>query len=262
MTQSVLQIGCGNMGGALLARWQELPDLSFSVVDPALDDAPTGATLVRDLSDLAPRSFDLVIVAIKPQLIDTIIPTIASALNPEGLVISIAAGTSAQVVSQAFGKAPVVRLMPNMPARVGRGVSGLFAQTEVSEAQRDLSARLASAAGRAVWVDDEDAIDRITASVGSGPGYIFEFARSYQASIEALGFAPTDARQMVIETMLGSLLLAEDDSTSFEDLRKSITSKGGTTAAGLSALNGDGALDDRLVSALEAAYARAVELRQ
>ncbi len=261
MTQSILMVGCGNMGGALLARWASLDGLSFTVLDPASPQTPSGVAQVSYADQLGGERFDVLIVAVKPQLIDQAMPPAASRLGDGGFVLSIAAGASARQVSAACGGAPVLRLMPNMPARIGRGVSGLFAQPACTVAHRALGSRLADAVGGALWLETEDAIDRITAAAGSGPGYVFEFARTYQAAVEALGFAPEQARQLVLETVLGAMTLAAEGEDSFETLRQSITSEGGTTASGLEALNGDGGLDARLSRALAAAYARAVALR-
>jgi pyrroline-5-carboxylate reductase len=261
MTQSILMVGCGNMGGALLERWAKLEGLAFTVLDPASPALPDHVERVSNADQLAGQTFDGLIVAVKPQIIDQAIPPAAARLKPGGLALSIAAGSSAEQVAQACGGAPVIRLMPNMPARVGLGVSGLYAQPACTPDDRAFATRLAEAVGGVIWVEAEDAIDRITAAAGSGPGYVFEFARTYQAAVEDLGFPADEARQLVVQTMLGALTLAADSEMSFEDLRTSITSEGGTTAAGLDALNGDAVLDARLKEALSAAYARAVELR-
>lgn len=261
MTCSILMVGCGNMGGALLARWIELDGVSVTVVDPGQPILPAGVTHLSDVSELGEARFDGLIVAVKPQLIDAAIPPAAAFLKPGGFALSIAAGTAAAKVSAACNGAPVIRLMPNMPARVACGVSGVYAQPSIGEKNRALATRLAEAVGLAIWVQDEDAIDRITAAAGSGPGYVFEFARVYQLAAEAQGFSPDEARQLVLQTMMGCMALAAEGKTSFEELRNSIMSKGGTTAAGVSALNGDGAVTDHIEAALQAAYDRAVELR-
>ncbi|MCP2680541.1 pyrroline-5-carboxylate reductase [Maricaulaceae bacterium NA33B04] len=261
MTCSILMVGCGNMGGALLARWIKLDGVDVTVMDPGSPILPDGVSHIASLDELDDARFDAMIVAVKPQLISKAIPPPAEYLKDGGVAVSIAAGTSADVVSEACGGAAVVRLMPNMPARVGQGVSGLYAQGAVTEAQRALATKLAEAVGVAIWVQAEDAIDRITAAAGSGPGYVFEFARTYQDAAEEMGFSPKEARRLVLETMLGCMMLAAEGETSFELLRDSIMSKGGTTAAGVSALNDDGALSTHISAALKAAYERAVELR-
>jgi len=258
---SVLMVGCGNMGGALLSRWVALDDAEFTVTDPGRPALPAGVRAAAEASELKDRRFDVIIAAVKPQLIPKAMPEPAALLKPDGVVISIAAGLSAAQVSAACGGARVIRLMPNMPARVGRGVSGIYAQPECAETHTAFAERLAECAGTAIRLDDEDALDRITAAAGSGPGYVFEFARSYQRAVTAQGFTPDEARRLVLETLLGSLLLAEESGEAFEDLRNAIMSKGGTTQAGVDALNRDGRLDESLDAAVSAAYRRAVELR-
>lgn len=206
-------------------------------------------------------AFDLVIVAVKPQIVAEVLPDYAARLAPDGFVASIAAGCSLERLHTLSGGAAVVRVMPNLPSAIGKGVSGLCADAHATAAQRTLIAALMQAAGSAIWVDDEDMLDRLTAVAGSGPGYVFEIARSYVEAAENLGFSPDDARQLVLGTMAGTLAMAQSSSESLADLRTNVTSKNGTTAAGLAALNGDGGLSARFHDVLDAAYARAVELR-
>jgi len=249
------------MGGALLAQWVKLDHLSVTVLDPGQLQLPAGVTHVSNAAELGDGRFDAIVVAVKPQLIAQALPPASEYLAETGCVISIAAGTSAQSLAKHCQNAPIIRLMPNMPARIGRGVSGLYAEPTCTQAHRALAGRMAKAAGAAIWLDTENAIDQITAAAGSGPGYVYEFARTYQDAVEALGFSSEDAQTLVLETILGSLTLASDSDDSFETLRDSIMSKGGTTAAGVAALNADGELGRRLERAVTAAYDRAVELR-
>ncbi|MBX7496300.1 pyrroline-5-carboxylate reductase [Qipengyuania sp. 6B39] len=254
-------IGCGKMGGALLSHWMR-GDEEFTIVDPALDAAPDGARLVRDRSTVADERFDVVIVAIKPQMIDDILPDYAPMLAEGGYVLSIAAGCSLARLSRLTGGAPVVRVMPNLPAAVGKGVSGICADDAAQGAPLAHARAMMERTGTAVVVDSEDKIDRVTAVAGSGPGYVFEIARAYVEAAMAMGFDREEARALVLGTMEGAIAMAlEPDAPGLEDLRNSVTSKGGTTAAGLAALNGDDTISTRLRETLEAAYNRAVELR-
>ncbi|MCR9129606.1 MAG: pyrroline-5-carboxylate reductase [Alphaproteobacteria bacterium] len=261
MTTRIVMIGCGNMGGALLARWARLDGLDFTVIDPADPEVPAGVAVKTSLDGLDEGSFDALIVAVKPQLIDKAIPPAAALIKTGGVAISIAAGTSAATVSNAAADAPAIRLMPNMPARIGQGVSGLYADPACSADHKALAEQLGEAVGTALWLADEDQVDRITAAAGSGPGYVFDFARAYQEAAEALGFDNDQARALVLQTIAGCMALAEETGQPFEDLRDSIMSKGGTTAAGVGVLNEGGEMDTRLRAALGAAYARALELR-
>ena len=261
MTTSIVMIGCGNMGGALLARWAGLEGLDFTVVDPAKPHVPDGVTVKDSVDGLQPGTFHALIVAVKPQLIDTAIPPAADFLAEGGVAISIAAGTSAATVSGAAGGAPAIRLMPNMPARIGQGVTGLYADPACTGEHKNLAAKLGNAVGTAIWLADEDQVDRITAAAGSGPGYVFDFARAYQEAAQALGFDAEQARALTLQTIAGCMALAKDTGEPFDALRDSIMSKGGTTAAGVNALSEGGELDTRMRAALGAAYARALELR-
>ncbi len=254
-------IGCGKMGGALLDHWMQ-GDEQFTIVDPMLDTAPEKARLVSSRESIADERFDVVIVAIKPQMVDDILPDYAAMLAPGGYVISIAAGCSIDRMSKLMNGAPVIRVMPNLPAAVGKGVSGVCAGPGAESSQLTHAEEMMRRAGTAITVDSEDRIDRVTAIAGSGPGYVFEIMRAYIAAAMELGFDENEARAMVLGTIEGATAMAlEPDAPALEELRNSVTSKGGTTAAGLEALNGDAQISHRLRETLEAAYNRAVELR-
>ena len=272
-------IGHGKMGAALLTQWSKVGDRdgaahSFVVIDPAADtDGPknsdgandTGVehriTYLRTPPPVAESAFDLVIVAVKPQIVDAVLPDYAPRLAAGGFVASIAAGCSIARLKALAGGVPVVRIMPNLPAAIGAGVSGLCADPAATEAQRATIQALMEAAGTALWVDDEDKLDRLTAVAGSGPGYVFEIARTYVAAAEALGFSSDEARQLVLGTMAGTIAMAQSSDEDLAALRTSVTSKNGTTAAGLDALNGDDGLSARMRATVDAAYARAIALR-
>lgn len=257
---NILLIGCGKMGGALLSHWKRGGE-HFTIVDPFLDTAPDGVELVKDRAALDARTFDVVVVAIKPQQVDEIVPQYRNAFADDSYLLSIAAGCSIERLRRASGGRPVVRVMPNLPAAIGAGVSGLCASDDVARAQRDHAAAMMERAGSVIAVDTEDALDRVTAVAGSGPGYVFEMARAYVAAAMELGFDEAEARRMVLGTMAGTVAMAEQAGEPLATLRDSVTSKGGTTAAGLDALNGDGTFSRLIHSTLDAAYARAVELR-
>jgi len=259
--QNILLIGCGKMGGALLEYWKR-GDESFTIVDPFLESAPEGVNLVKDRAALGDKRFDVIIVAIKPQMIDDILPDYAPVLSDGGYVVSMAAGASIARISKVLNDAPVIRIMPNLPAFVGKATNGLVAGPGVTDDQRKHAHAMMERTGTVVEVADEDQLDRVTAVAGSGPGYVFELARAYVAAAEGIGFSHEQARALVLGTLEGTIAMAIDqDGQSLEDLRNSVTSKGGTTAAGLDALNGDGAVSRKFEETLEAAYKRAVELR-
>ena len=249
------------MGSALLSQWVEGPE-AITVVDPAGSDVPDGVTLVADRGDIAGQRFDLVIAAVKPQLIDDILADYTEHLAPGGYVLSIAAGYSAGRLSTLMGDAPVIRTMPNLPAAIGQGVSGICPGPHATGDHVAHAEAFMRRAGATITVDSEEKLDRVTAVAGSGPGYVFEIARAYAEAAMAQGFTEEEAREMVLGTIGGAIAMASEPSApSLEDLRNSVTSKGGTTAAGLNALNGDKGLSDRLHATLQACYDRAVELR-
>ncbi|MBL44351.1 MAG: pyrroline-5-carboxylate reductase [Sphingomonadaceae bacterium] len=249
------------MGSALLSQWVKGPE-AITVVDPAGSDVPDGVALIADRAEIADRKFDLIVAAVKPQLIDDILADYADMLAPGGYVLSIAAGYSAARLSRLMGDAPVIRTMPNLPAAIGRGVSGICAGPHAGDEHIAHAQDFMGRAGTTVTVDSEERLDRVTAVAGSGPGYVFEIARAYTEAAIAQGFDEEEARAMVLGTIGGAIAMAsEPGAPSLEDLRNSVTSKGGTTAAGLNALNGDGGLSTRLHDTLKAAYDRAVELR-
>ncbi|MGB3721877.1 MAG: pyrroline-5-carboxylate reductase [Pacificimonas sp.] len=257
----IVMVGCGNMAGAMLKRWLPSDKHDFTIVDPGLEAAPADTQLFGAFNDVSDMRFDLVIVGIKPQMIDRILPAYADVLANGGFAISIAAGVGAERISSALGGAPVIRIMPNLPAAYGVGMSALYAAAGIGQAQRDVAEALVAATGSLIWVDDEDRIDRFTAVAGSGPGYIFELMRSFAEAAEALGFTAEEARQLAVQTVRGTAEMAAQEDKPLSELRTNVTSPGGTTQAGLDVFSRNDELADLLRETTTAAYARACELR-
>jgi pyrroline-5-carboxylate reductase len=257
---SLLMAGCGKMGGAMLSRWLEEHTGAFTVVDPGGPPA-LDVRHVANIGDVRGERFDVVIAAVKPQLLDDVLPDYTELLAENGFGVSIAAGVPAKRVSRALGGAPVVRVMPNLPASVGRGVTALYAGEGVTQEHRALAARLIKATGQAVWLEDEDQIDRFTAVAGSGPGYVFELLRAYEEAAVEIGFDRETARALVLGTVAGTAEMAARDTRPLADLRDDVTSPNGTTQAGLDALRADGVMERLLRETVKSAYERAVELR-
>lgn len=257
----VLLIGCGAMGGALLEKWVAHEGATFTIIDPGEIDVPCGVTHRTNRNCLKLAKFDVIVVAIKPQLIDQVLPSYRAQLRENTFILSIAAGCSVDRIQSALGQVPVVRVMPNLPSKIGKGVSGLFASKDINPVQREFTETLMKLAGDTIWVDAEDGLDRVTAIAGSGPGYIFEIANTYVDAAKQLGFSDADARRLVLGTFAGTIEMAQQSSHSLETLRESVTSKNGTTEAGLFALNGEGALSALMNQTTRAAYKRAIELR-
>lgn len=257
----ILLIGCGKMGGAMLRQWCRHGDHQFTVADPAAIAQPEGVAHVSKATELPSNTFDVVVIAVKPQHIADVLPDYAHALKVGGAYVSIAAGTSVASIAKVVGDAAIVRVMPNMAALVGMGVSGLYSNARCTPEQTRAIVALMDQTGTCIPVDSEDRIDRLTAVSGSGPGFMFEVLRCYVAAAEALGFDSKTARALVFDTVTGTVEAARQSDQTLEDLRASVTSKDGTTQAGLTELMRDGELEDRFHKTLQAAYRRAGELQ-
>ncbi|MFT7288390.1 MAG: pyrroline-5-carboxylate reductase [Halieaceae bacterium] len=259
---TVLMIGCGQMGGALLSQWQLSEEFAFTIVSPSGKRAlPKQAVQVRSASELGKQRFSMLVIAVKPQMIESVVPDYLAYLAPNGIIVSIAAGFSCTSLRSVAPRNAAVRIMPNLPVAMGKGVSGLYADERVSPQSRSQVERLMQSTGHLIWVSCEDELDRVTAIAGSGPGYAFEIARCWAQAGQALGFSREQSREIVLKTMKGAIDLALASDASLDELRERVTSKNGTTQAGLRALNGDAQLGALLDDTLRAAYARAVELR-
>lgn len=258
---NILLIGCGKMGGAMLRQWATNEANKFTVADPAATDLPDVVTHVTAAADVPAEAFDVVLIAIKPQMIVDVLPNYAHALKPGGCFVSIAAGCSVATVAKAVGDVAIIRVMPNLAAMVGLGVSGLYANSACSEQQiTDVTALIAET-GSCVRLASEDEIDRLTAVSGSGPGYVFELMRSYVEAAKSVGFDQSTARTLVFDTICGAVETARQSDATLEELRDSVTSKNGTTQAGLAELMRDGQLHQLFENTVQAAYRRAAELK-
>lgn len=214
-------------------------------------DSTTNASAVSDA--------DLVILAVKPNMILETLEEIASALKPNCLVVSVAAGiTTASMEEAISGKASVVRAMPNTPSVLGLGVTGISKGSNVSSEQLDLAVDLFSSVGK-VLVIEEGKIDALSTISGSGPAYVFYFAEKLINAAKALGFSDQEASMMVKETFLGSATLLATSSQSPEELRQQVTSPNGTTMQATGRFD-EADLEKVFIEATEAALARAKEL--
>jgi pyrroline-5-carboxylate reductase len=242
-------IGGGNMGRAmisgLLANGFEAHQLS--VVEA---NSNTGLQLHQDfgvkiISALDQIAFDfskinVVVMAIKPQDFNVVAKSLSAKLKhataPGPLILSIAAGIRLQDMSRWLGHERCVRAMPNTPALIGKGITGLFADAAVSASDRNLAETICNAVGQAVWVNEEKLMDAVTAVSGSGPAYVFAFLEAMQSSGEKLGLDASTARKLAYATLEGASQLAHNSDEHVGVLRERVTSKGGTTAAALDVL--------------------------
>jgi len=242
---SIHVVGRNDEGRAKLAATFGTP-VSKAVTDPAAIDAIGAA--------------DVVVLAVKPQMLEALAGELAGLLT-HALVLSIAAGvTVASLRKWLGGYDNILRVMPNTPALIGKGMTGGYLPAGVSDASRDAAQTVLEAAGEVVWFDNEDALDTVTALSGSGPAYVFYFMEAMQQKAIELGLPPEAAHRMVRATFVGAAEMASQSPLELEQLRKNVTSKGGTTAAAIAALDAGNGFET-VKAAVGAAHARSVEMR-
>ena len=258
-------VGGGNMataliGGLLKTAWSP-EDIRVAEIDPVARERLERGYGIRACTDIgqAVKGCDCVVLAVKPQSIREVARTLVPAVS-DLLVVSIAAGIRAIDLTRWLGGHPrIVRAMPNTPALVLAGMTGLYAPPGVASSDRMLAERILAAAGATLWVDREEGMDGITAVSGSGPAYVFYFVESLQRAAVELGFDDTAARQLAVETFTGAARLAAESPDSAAVLRERVTSKGGTTERALAELDRSG-VGDAIVRAVRAAAERSREL--
>jgi pyrroline-5-carboxylate reductase len=260
----VLLVGAGRMGGALFSGWVARGLAPSALVDPA---PPPG--IARDCDILVGAPLELppgfapaaAILAVKPQMADSVLDVLGHAVPAGCVVLSIMAGRRIASISDALGgRRAVVRAMPNTPAAIGRGISVACAGEGVSSAQRDLCDALLAAVGDVAWADDEALIDPVTAVSGSGPAYVFLLAELLEQAGVAEGLPAELARRLARKTISGAGALIDASAEDAAALRRAVTSPRGTTEAALSVLMDAGAWPRAVGEAVRAATDRAREL--
>lgn len=240
----LMLLGAGNMGGAMLAGWiaRGLSPKKIVVLEPK--PAPSVKALTRKGLILnpakLPKDIAAIVVAIKPQAAPDILPQIAPAAG-KAMIVSIMAGrTIGFLESMVSRSSPVVRAMPNLPASVGRGITVAAPNDNVSRAQRAFATGLLAAVGAVEWVEDEKLMDAVTATSGSGPAYVFLLAEAMQAAAVAEGLPADAARALVLQTILGAARMLTEGDADATELRRRVTSPGGTTQAAIEAFEAGG----------------------
>jgi pyrroline-5-carboxylate reductase len=256
----ILLVGLGKMGGAMLAGWRERGLAPSVAVDPMLPPSPgPEVTVVADAAAI-PAGFRpaAIVLAVKPQNAAETLPLYAR-YAPDAVMLSIMAGRTLAGMRTLLGAA-IVRAMPNTPAAVRQGVTVACPGPGVTAAQRSLCDSLLAAIGSVAWVDDEGLIDPVTAVSGSGPAYVFLLAELMEQAGLEQGLPPALARQLARETVSGSGALLAASPEDAAQLRKNVTSPGGTTAAALAVLMEKTAMPAALSQAIAAATKRSREL--
>ena len=264
--RSVVLVGCGQMGAAMLRGWLVSDVAShFLVVEPEgarLELTSASNVEWHTTPDTLPTrpAPEAVVFAIKPQVVDAVMPHYRRWVHPETVLVSIVAGKTLAGLGRHLGPAPLVRAMPNTPAAIGRAITVACATSLVTQRQQQLCDRLFAAIGESAWVEEERLIDAVTAVSGGGPAYVFLLIEALARAGEAEGLPPELALRLARSTVAGSAELARISPESPARLRAHVTSPGGTTRAALDVLMADDGLEPLIVRAVAAAAARSREL--
>lgn len=270
MTKNIVFIGAGNMAtsliGGMIANGTDKTQISASDPSPAQTDKLSEQFGIQtfDNNEVAIAKADIVVLAVKPQLMEVVCQAIAKTeLNLQNkLFISIAAGVRIERLKSMLGEVEVVRTMPNTPALVQTGMTGLYAEPTVSQESRDAAQAIMAAVGKTLWVDEEDAINQVTAAAGSAPAYFFLFMEAMTDYAIKQGFTSEQARLLVEQSALGSAkMVAANPEIDLATLRANVTSKGGTTAEAIRTFEEQG-LRDVVDQAMQAAARRSAEMEQ
>ena len=258
-------VGGGNMATALIGGLANTltPGANLHVIDLSPETLQSlhqrfGVSTAQKI-DATLAGCDVIVLAVKPQQIGDLVADLLPQVSTQ-LILSVMAGIRMQDLSRWLnGHQAIVRTMPNTPALIGQGITGMVAMAGVSAAQRQAADAIMRAVGSTVWVDDESRIDAVTALSGSGPAYVFYFIEAMQQAAQEMGLRAEQGRQLAIATFVGAGQLAAQSDEPVSLLRERVTSKGGTTAAALSVM-AERDLPGVIATALEAARTRSAEM--
>lgn len=258
-------IGGGNMAGALIGGLiteltgpEHIHVVDVNQLSLTRVESEFGVSTALGL-DARMETMDVIILAVKPQQLRDVVGELLPHVRRQ-LLLSIAAGIRASDISRWLnGYDKVVRSMPNTPALIGKGITGLYALPGVSEAQRQMAQSIMHAVGNTLWLEREDLMDAVTAVSGSGPAYVFYFIEAMQQAAQELGLSEDQGMQLAIATFNGASQLAMHSSEPLAVLRERVTSKGGTTYAALASMN-QSHIKTSIVKAIKAAAQRGKEL--
>lgn len=262
-------IGAGNMSRSIIAGLVKsgYPAGQITAANPNLPKLEAlasehGIRITQSNAEAA-RDAEVIVLAVKPQLMAGMLAALVAELGSlEGkLLISIAAGIKvARLGEMAGGHDRIIRTMPNTPALLGLGMTGLYAPEHIAAADRDFAEQMMLAVGKTLWVEQESGINGVIAAAGSAPAYFFLFMQAIAEEAEAMGFSPDQARLLVQQTALGAAAMVEQNpELSLQTLREQVTSKGGTTAEAIKTFQQQG-LMPLTAQAMQAAVARATEM--
>lgn len=264
----LLLIGCGKMGSAMLEGWIKggVEPHNVTVIDPHATKTAFSdkcANILNDHSELEDTDFDICFIAVKPQVFREVVSNYKKVVRKGCVFVSVAAGITTKTIKECLGEnARVIRVMPNLPATIKEGISGIFSDKNVSFEQTKSVIDILECNGEVIEVSSEDDIDKITAISGSGPGYIFLFIEAMEKIAMEYGFDETNAKLLSSQTVFGSAKLAKNSEISASELRQNVTSPGGTTEAALKMLMDEKeGLQSLLKKAIDSARDRSKELK-
>jgi pyrroline-5-carboxylate reductase len=269
--QKLLILGSGKMGSSLLKGLISNNELNFdiSVVEPNLTKDNNDLILenkidyFQSIEDIKEPDFDLILFAVKPQVINEVCSGVIENLNQEKTfsIISILAGTTVKTFEGYFSSSPIIRAMPNLAVSEGSGVTALYGNINVEKVFKDTSDKIFSGVGEVIWVDSEDMMDVITATSGSGPAYYFFLTECLSLVAEEMGLSKENADKLSRQVAIGSSDVMKSSTESLANLREKVTSKGGTTEAALEVLmSPDREFYNIFKQALKKAYKKSKDL--
>ncbi len=263
-------IGAGNMNASIIKGLiqQGYAPENIMVTNPSpakREQLACDFGIQQSADNIAAANFaQIIVLGVKPHFVEQVCQEITAKIALEDkCIVSVAAGTTIEQIQKALGgEYSVIRTMPNTPAQLGLGMTGLFASAQTQVAEKNIAENIMSAAGEIVWLTEEAQIDYITSLSGSGPAYFFLFMEAMQKQAQAFGFDQATSRKIVQQTALGAAnMVVENPNTEIGTLRENVTSKGGTTQAALNAFN-EGGLPQLVTKAINAALHRAQEIAQ
>jgi pyrroline-5-carboxylate reductase len=267
LTGKLLLLGAGKMGGAMLQGWLKAgvdpsrigilePSPSPDIVQFMANHKIQHNPMIDEL-----RGVQVIVAAVKPQIMDQVLPDVTVLKRDNPLILSIAAGKTMESFDRYFGPgAAIIRTIPNTPAAIGQGITVMVRNSKVSVAQAELASALLACLGEVVEVEDEALIDAATAVSGSGPAYIFYMTECLAKAAEAVGLSPDTAMKLARATVSGSAALMQQTGVDAAQLRKNVTSPNGTTFAALQVLMGRDGIEKPMIDAVAAAAQRSKEL--
>lgn len=264
-TQKITFIGGGNMAtsiiGGLIKKGTNATNITVSDLNkPMLDTLQESMGVTTNTCNKeACENADVIVLAVKPQVLKAVCLELSAVINTTQLVISIAAGIDCSALNRWLNTSSIIRTMPNTPSLVGEGACGLFANASISDKQKNIAEGIMNAVGMTCWVENEELIEAVTAVSGSGPAYFFLFIEAMTKSGASLGLDTKTAQTLAIQTAFGAAKLAKESDVDIDELRRRVSSPNGTTEKAVASFI-DNKLFETVDSAMQACANRAAEL--